>query len=193
MKKIRIFIVAVVLSISAVLSFAQQDASGFANEQKFRDFSDKVRSYENALLVTVQTFDAQTKVQTVDEASVTVVKQGEKAEPQKVKTPYYYVIADYKEFKDKYDFATSSEKARLLKEYADAYYYVSVDANLSSDKVIEVVVIENKKVKTDEIGAEFPFHYSTMCQAKYSDALKPKTPFEDIKDYYTGPRFIKKK
>ena len=192
MKKIKIFIAAALLSVFTPLSFSQQDAPGLSNEQKFQDFNDKVRSYENALVLVVQTFDAQTKIQSVDNVSVSVVKEGQKAAVQKVKTPYYYVIADYKEFKDKYDFATSNEKSRLLKQYADAYYLVSVDADLSSEKVIEVALLEKRRAKADEIGTQFPFHYSTICAAKYSDTLKRDTALENIKDYYTGPRFIKK-
>ncbi len=168
MKIIKFISVFVLLSFFYSGLLAQMD-----DNEAFEDFNKNVLSYDNALIVMVQTYDAHTKVQTRDDVFVAVTKKGGKEKTYKVKTPYYYVIADYSAFKDKYDLAAANEKRSLVKANADSVYVVSVDAGLPSGNKIEVVVSENKQAIYSQNSVEFPFHYSVECKTNYSAIYNP--------------------
>lgn len=173
--------------------------SSASNDDIFNKFNTEVNSYDNALMVVVQTYDKVSNLQTVEEIKFTLVNNAtSKAEEITAKTPYLNVIADYKEFKSKYDFATSNSKRYMLESNPDVSYIVKVEADLANRREIRVFIIEQKKIIAKHSGNTFPFLFAYACKTNYSEAIKDEdksinnSGLNDWKDYIGGPRIIKK-
>jgi hypothetical protein len=190
-----------VLFFSINISFGARDYvfSSASNDKIFSKFNDEVNSYDNALMVIVQTYDRFSGLQTVEDIKFSVFNNSTNAaEDEEVKTPYLKVIADYKEFKEKYDFSTSNAKRRMIEDNPDASYIVKIEANLKNEREIRVFVVEQKKIIASQTSGNFPFLFASAFKTKYSEAIENKdksidnSGLNNFKDYIGGPRIIKK-
>jgi hypothetical protein len=174
--------------------------SSAANDEIFNKFSTEAGSYDNALIVVVQTYDSAGRLQTVEDIKFTLTDiAANKTEELNVKTPYLNVIADYKDFKSKYDFATSNSKRYMLEDNPDTSYIVKVEADLKKGREINIFIIEDKKIISQQTGNSFPFLFAAACKTKYSEAIKDvdksidNSGLNDWKDYIGWRKIIKKR
>ncbi|MCL1972834.1 MAG: hypothetical protein FWG57_07615 [Endomicrobia bacterium] len=175
MKKILLTVVALVFFAFGAAR-AQDDYvySDAANDDSFNAFETTVSSYENALLLVVQTYDNLSRQQTIEDIKVTITdKNNKKKKAVKIsdKTPFLYVIADYDAFKQKYDFVDANVRKDIMKANPDTVYAVKVDANLEDGREIVVLVTDQKRILSREIGTKFPFSFSADAGTRYSDVI----------------------
>jgi hypothetical protein len=199
--KKKVFPSAFLMLFAAVCVFAQDGYvfSSASNDDNFKAFDMRVNSYENALMLVVQTYETSGRLQTVEDVKITIRNlSSDEIIEQIIKTPYLYVFADYKTFKNKYDFATSNGKTNMMKENPDSSYVITVEADLAARREIQIFVIEGKKILSSQTGKTFPFVFASACNVKYSEAIKDvdksinNSGLNDWKDYIGGPKVIKR-
>lgn len=200
MKKILAAVFLSVFCVSAVV-YAQDGYvySNAAKDDMFNKFETKVGSYENALMVIVQTYDTKSNQQTVENIKISITDKNRKQKTVTIsaKTPYIHIIEDYKAFKEKYDFSTSNAQRDMIDSHPDTSYTVKVEAKLKDGRKIDVFVADRKKIIAQQSAVTFPFSFSADCNTRYYNVINEvdesidNSGLNDIKDYYSGPRIIK--